>query len=691
MNNKKLLYSKALHSRAKVDLCKVLNVKGITMIRYIPPYILSKYEKNEFNGCLNGFILLFDIADFTKTGNYLQDKSNLGAQEISNYISAAFEDSIEIILRNGGFISVFAGDAFCAVFPEGNPDNILSAACLIQARLKSNSNYSCCLGNFDIKARITVCYGNICWEIFRNNLQCEYIFYGVILHELAEVASYKNEISFSKSAAEYIGMKFFTPVGNVYKLNIESHPANPHEIVYKYSEFTLEKFIHPRFISTDPENEIRHAAYCFVSLKKILPEKLEETIEVIHILLDHYGGLMNKLDATDKGVIGLIIFGSPKSDARILHKMSRFALKIIAELPDVSIGLASGFAYSGYTGGRSIKEYTSLGRSVNLAARLMMDAGKGEILTDHFLYSDIKSQFQFVESGKKLNLKGFLKPVEVHHLEGYIQDSFLKFNNKFVGRDQELHHILDLLKSHDNELVMVEGVKGAGKSRLISEAVMHIEDYQMEKVYLNELESIAPYNVLRLILDSYFHIVTDQNISEMYAQFKRSWNKLCNFDENGMKHESIVYSLVNPNALPSCQPFESTDKVREIISAFRYFTARITEDKPVMFVLDKAELIDAESLHVISHLESDIENPIKIICTCEKGEIFDLLFANFNSFSVSRIKLKPLTSNETSEMIKSMYQKQEIDSKTLKFIHRRSGGIPSSVERLADIVEETRE
>ncbi len=658
------------------------------MIRYIPPFILSKYEKNEFNGCLKGFILLFDIADFTKTGNYLQDKSNLGAQELSNYIAAAFEDSIDIILRNGGFISVFAGDAFCAVFPECNPDNILSAACSIQSRLKSNSNYSCCLGDFDIKARITVCFGNIHWKIFRNNLQCEYIFFGDIINELAEISSNKNEVGFSASAANFIGIEHFEQKDQVYTLSTQSYSSLPHEIVYMYSERTLEKFLHPRFIRTKPQNEIRHAAYCFISLKKIPMKDLEDTVKIIHELLDHYGGLMNKLDATDKGVIGLIIFGSPKSDARILHKMSRFALKIIEEVPEVSIGLASGFAYSGYTGGKNIKEYTSLGKSVNLAARLMMDADKGEILTDHFLYSDIKSQFQFVESGKKLNLKGFLKPVEVHHLEGYIQDTMLKYNYKFIGRKKELDQILSQLDSSDNELVIVEGVKGAGKSRLISESVMSIEDYRMEKIYLNELSTIVPYNVLRLILDSYFHIVREQPEDDLYAQFKRSWNKLCNFDSQGFRHEDIIYSIAKPNASLD-QPAKTAKEIKEIAEAFQYFSCKITEDRPVMFILDNAEFIDAESLHIISHLKPDMKNPIKIVCTSEKGEILDLLFSNFDCFSVSRIILSPLTQKETTEMVEDIYKNDNIDRNTLKYIYRRSGGIPSSVERLADLMEET--
>ncbi len=659
------------------------------MIRYIPSFILSKYEKNEFNGCLKGFILLFDIADFTKTGNYLQEKSNLGAQELSNYIAAAFEDSIDIILRNGGFISVFAGDAFCAVFPECNPDNILSAACSIQSRLKSNSNYSCCLGDFDIKARITVCFGDIHWKIFRNNLQCEYIFFGDIINELAKVSSYKNEVGFSASAANFIGIEHFEQKDQVYTLSTQSYSSLPHEIVYMYSRKTLEKFIHPRFIRTNPQNEIRHAAYCFISLGKIPMTELEDTVKIIHELLDHYGGLMNKLDATDKGVIGLIIFGSPKSDARILHKMSRFALKIIEEVPEVSIGLASGFAYSGYTGGKSIKEYTSLGKSVNLAARLMMDAGKGEILTDHFLYSDIKSQFQFVESGRKLNLKGFLKPVEVHHLESYIQEAMLRSNYKFVGRKNEMDHILSLMNSPDNQMIIVEGVKGAGKSRLISESVMSIEDYRMEKIYLNELSTIVPYNVLRLILDSYFHIVREQPEDDLYAQFKRSWNKLCNNDSDCSGYENLLFSLINSDNT-SEHTARSTHDVKQTVAAFKYFSHKITEDRSVMFILDNAEFIDAESLHVISRLDSNMKNPLKIVCTSEKGEILDLLFSNFDSFSVSRIILSPLTQEETNEMVEDIYKNDNIDRNTLKYIYRRSGGIPSSIERLADLMEESR-
>jgi class 3 adenylate cyclase len=89
------------------------------MIRYIPTFILNKYESEIYSGQLNGFVLFFDIADFTKIGNEFRKHGKAGAEELSRFMETVFGFPIDEIERNGGFVSVFAGDAFCSIFPDG--------------------------------------------------------------------------------------------------------------------------------------------------------------------------------------------------------------------------------------------------------------------------------------------------------------------------------------------------------------------------------------------------------------------------------------------------------------------------------------------------------------------------------------------------------------------------------------------
>ena len=49
------------------------------MIRYIPPFILSQYEKDNVQGKMQAFVLLGDIIGFTTINDELQKKGKEGA------------------------------------------------------------------------------------------------------------------------------------------------------------------------------------------------------------------------------------------------------------------------------------------------------------------------------------------------------------------------------------------------------------------------------------------------------------------------------------------------------------------------------------------------------------------------------------------------------------------------------------
>jgi len=159
------------------------------MIRHIPNFICHHYEQGHLSGSLKAFVLLFDIADFTAFGMELQRHGKAGAEELSRFLDFIFAEPISIVGRFGGFVSLFAGDAFCAIFPEEKEDVILSAVNSIRAFFQSNSSYTASSGSFAIVARQTLVYGEIHWQTYENALQNEYVFYGDPMQELSKLAS----------------------------------------------------------------------------------------------------------------------------------------------------------------------------------------------------------------------------------------------------------------------------------------------------------------------------------------------------------------------------------------------------------------------------------------------------------------------------------------------------------------------
>ena len=74
--------------------------------------------------------------------------------------------------------------------------------------------------------------------------------------------------------------------------------------------------------------------------------------------------------------------------------------------------MASGYATLGVVGAASRFDYTAIGNSINLAARLYERAGDGEILVNRRVFADAE-EAATIEPAGEMPLKGFERPVEV--------------------------------------------------------------------------------------------------------------------------------------------------------------------------------------------------------------------------------------------------------------------------------------
>jgi len=76
----------------------------------------------------------------------------------------------------------------------------------------------------------------------------------------------------------------------------------------------------------------------------------------------------------------------------------------------VGAGIASGQAFVGNVGAGAVTDYTVLGDTVNVAARLQGAAASGEILVTEETYRHVESEFPDAP-GRELELKGKSEPV----------------------------------------------------------------------------------------------------------------------------------------------------------------------------------------------------------------------------------------------------------------------------------------
>jgi class 3 adenylate cyclase len=137
-----------------------------------------------------------------------------------------------------------------------------------------------------------------------------------------------------------------------------------------------------------------------------------EAIEKFNGIIDKLTGdeVMAVFEGTDKAENAL------RCAAAIVEALSAINPKQRGEWTSVGIGINTGPVFWGNLGNVSFKDFTVIGNTVNIAARLCGLADKFQILFTETTLSLIQEeQFEFKSIGKKM-LKGLSKPIEVFQI-----------------------------------------------------------------------------------------------------------------------------------------------------------------------------------------------------------------------------------------------------------------------------------
>ncbi len=108
--------------------------------RMVPEFILRKDRAGDYAGKFKAWVMHGDLRDFSLLSSSLMKEGSRKVEQLSDIINSVFSPALETILKHGGFVSRFAGDAFIAIFPISDDDtalNCISAACRIRDLLNS--------------------------------------------------------------------------------------------------------------------------------------------------------------------------------------------------------------------------------------------------------------------------------------------------------------------------------------------------------------------------------------------------------------------------------------------------------------------------------------------------------------------------------------------------------------------------
>src|ERR1700724_2598746 len=241
--------------------------------------------------------------------------------------------------------------------------------------------------------------------------------------------------------------------------------------------------------STVSEGERRQVTILFADLcgftalsQSLDPEEVRELVGRYTALVDSivvgYGGTVDK----HIGDAVMALFGAPRAHdddpmraalpALDIHEaLGRMRVNTIRPL-QAHVGIASGEVVAGILGRADANDYTVLGDSVNLAARLVTAAGPGETLLSDGVYRALSGQGVCDPLGE-MQLKGFEAPTRAWQLRGPLGEPLAAARSSFVGREGELEQFRGILSAclgrRSGQVVYVRGEAGIGKTRLVEE------------------------------------------------------------------------------------------------------------------------------------------------------------------------------------------------------------------------------
>ena len=342
-------------------------------------------------GALRAAAMFADISGFTALTDALSRHGRGGAEALADALRGCFNPIVRATHAHGGFITGFAGDAACAIFPGGAAQARAAAEAALAA-FRAQPTRDTPYGAFPFGIRIGLSGGEVRWcRIDVTPERALLLFEGEAIDRCAAAQERAPEGGLAATPFDPL------PAPAAALDALATHPFAP----VGAAAFPL-------------AGEFRHVASAFVAFSgaQALPARLRRA----HAACARYGGTITNVFTGDKGPHLLALFGAPRAREDDPLRAARFATEIAAA-GQVKVGLSFGLVYAGFNGGTERLEYTALGRSVNLSARLMAAAPWGEVWCAGRLRALLSGRAELSARGA-LKLKGFSEPVEAATVGG---------------------------------------------------------------------------------------------------------------------------------------------------------------------------------------------------------------------------------------------------------------------------------
>ena len=435
--------------------------------------------------------------------------------------------------------------------------------------------------------------------------------------------------------------------------------------------------------------------------RKLLDPILEHMMEAVH----RYEGTVNQV--MGDGIMAL--FGAPLAHEdhavracyaalRMQESVKRYAegVRRTDGIPiQIRVGLNSGDVVVRSIGSDLKMDYTAVGQTTHLAARMEQMAMPGSVLITADTLR-LAEGFVQVKSIGPANVKGMSEPAELYEVTGAsatrtrLQAAASRGLTRFVGRNAEVEQLrkaLELAGAGHGQVTGVVGESGVGKSRLFYE---FIHSHRTQGWLIVESGSVSygkatPYLPLLDLLKMYFKIHDRDNQREIREKIT---GKLLTLDES-LKATLPAFLALLDLAVEDqqWQALDPPQKRQRTMDACKRLLLRESQAQPLLLVFEDLHWLDSETQSVLDSLVESLPTARLLLLVNYRPE-HQHNWASKTFYS--QLRLDPLPTESAEELLRSLLG-DDPSLQTLKqLLITRTEGNPFFLEESVRTLVETR-
>lgn len=673
-------------------------------------------------------VLFTDVSGFTSLTEQFAQQGSAGVEMLTEHLNAYFGELIELIYAHGGDVIKFVGDALLCLWPAGADGDRNAALALATHRAAQCAlAMQAQLNQYRIEGkplllRVALGSGDVTIALVGSSSGHREIIVGgppLVAMATAERQAHPGEVVLAQRTWELLGDNGIgTPVSaNGIRLEaLHQHLPLAPVLVPEISAGQVDTLltylpqliqVHLQTGQTQWLSELRRITVVFVNLPSLDYETadilglLQRIMAGVQQILQQYEGVLNKFLVEDKGSIILMGFGLPpyahEDDA---IRGVQAAIALLDHLQQLGlqthIGVTTGRCYCGAIGSDRRREYSVLGDTVNLAARLMQVSSDG-ILCDETTYLMARSQLVF-ESLPAIQVKGKTHPIPIyqpneawslsHALQMQVlsTQSYSLPESEMVGRQpqqQILAAQLGRLQQGQGGVVLIEGEPGIGKSQLLSAFLRYSQASQVQLLAGAGIAIIKnkPYHAWCSILIRLLQLNPLAPVEQQRQQFL-AWLAT---QPQAIQHRGALLTPMLPFDVPDTEQTqaltgpERSEATRNLVVEL---LQNATQMAPTILVLDDVHWLDAASWALLLAVSEAVTSVLTVVATRPVDAAVGEYERLRQLTGLKYLHLAPLSSQETLALVRRRLGVNALPHLVVQLLQKAQGN-PFFCEELA--------